>query len=102
MGKYGTEVTARVQKAFLSFFSICLICFDFSDLFTDLARACLGFLRSPSRSCEVVRVRHMIRYGSHNRTAASGSLDVRGPGPDLVNLAADSGSRRVRRARGRL
>jgi hypothetical protein len=85
MGKYGTEVTARVQKAFLSFFSICLIYFDFSDLFTDLARACLGFLRSPSRSCEVVRVRHrdMIRYGSHNRTAAS--LDVRGPGgPDLT------------------
>ena len=29
------EVTARVQKAFLSFFSIC---FDFFELFADLAR----------------------------------------------------------------
>jgi hypothetical protein len=31
--------------------------FDFFDLFADLARACLGFLERPSRSCEVVRVR---------------------------------------------
>ena len=30
--------------------------FDFFDLFTDLARACLGFLEPPSRSYEVVRV----------------------------------------------
>ncbi len=27
--------------------------FDFFDLFADLARACLGFLERPSRSCEV-------------------------------------------------
>ena len=71
------EVTARVQKAFLSFF---WICFDFFDLFADLARACLGFLERPSRSCEVVRVRST--HGLHNRTAAS--LDVGGPGPDLT------------------
>ena len=31
--------------------------FDFLYLFADLARACLGFLERPSRSCEVVRVR---------------------------------------------
>ncbi len=31
--------------------------FDFFDFFADLARACLGFLERPSRSCEVVRVR---------------------------------------------
>ncbi len=31
--------------------------FDFFDVFVDLARACLGFLERPSRSCEVVRVR---------------------------------------------
>ncbi len=31
--------------------------FDFFDLFADLARACLGFLERPSRSCEVVGVR---------------------------------------------
>ena len=82
-------MTARVQKAFLSFF---WICFDFFDLFADLARACLGFLERPSRSCEVVRVRstHVL----HNRTAAS--LDVGGPGPDLTSVVVDSGSRRVR------
>ena len=70
-------MTARVQKAFLSFFSIC---FDFLELFADLARACLGFLERPLRSCEVVRVRST--HGLHNRTAAS--LDVGGPGPDLT------------------
>ncbi len=31
--------------------------FDLFDLFADLARASLGFLERPSRSCEVVRVR---------------------------------------------
>ena len=75
------EVTARVHnldhKAFLSFF---LDLFIFWDLFADLARACLGFLERPSRSCEVVRVRST--HGLHNRTAAS--LDVGGPGPDLT------------------
>ena len=30
--------------------------FIFLDLFADLARACLGFLERPSRSCEFVRV----------------------------------------------
>ena len=70
-------MTARVQKGFLSFF---LDLFDFFDLFADLARACLGFLERPSRSCEVVRVRST--HGLHNRTAAS--LDVGGPGPDLT------------------
>ena len=69
------EVTARVQKAFLSFFSSC---FDFFDLFADLARACLGFLERPST---LVRGRAST-YGLHNRTAAS--LDARRPGPDLT------------------
>ncbi len=54
--------------------------FDFFDIFADLARACLGFLERPPRSCEVVQVRST--HGLHNRTAAS--LDVGGPGPDLT------------------
>ena len=48
------EVTARVHKAFLSFFSIWLI---FFDLFADLARACLGswsVRRGRASSCEYV------------------------------------------------
>ena len=77
-------MTARVQKAFLSVFSIC---FDFFDLFADLARACLGFLERPSRSCEVVRA--WIAQ-SHSGLVRRGRSRAR---PDLV---VDSGSRRVR------
>ena len=76
--KYGTGSDGQGPKGFSFGF---LELFDFFDLFADLARACLGFLERPSRSCEVVRVR-MDTYGLHNRTAAS--LDARGPGPDLT------------------
>jgi hypothetical protein len=80
------EVTARVQKAFRSFFSIC---FDFflNFLLTWREHAWVSWSVRRGTSCEVVRVRST--HGLHNRTAAS--LDVGGPGPDL-----DSGSRRVR------
>ncbi len=71
-------MTARVQKAFLSVFSSFLDLFDFFDLFADLARACLGFLERPSRSCEVVRVR-MDRTIAH----WAAPLD-RETGPDLT------------------
>ena len=56
------EVTARVHTDFLSFFSIL---FDFSDLFTDLARACLGLL-----GASVELVVRPSTYGAHNRSAA--------------------------------
>ncbi len=85
-------MTARVQKAFLSFFSICLDLFDFFDLFADLARACLGFLERPSRSSEFVRVRSS-RYGAHNLT---GALFNRPGDRARLDLAVDSGSRHVR------
>ena len=73
------EVTAlaRVQKAFLSVFSIC---FDFLIFLLTWREHALGFLERPPRSCEVVQVRST--HGLHNRTAAS--LDVGGPGPDLT------------------
>ena len=41
------------------------ILFDFSDLFTDLARACLGLL-----GASVELVVRPSTYGAHNRTAA--------------------------------
>ncbi len=50
-------------------------------------------------SVEVVRVRASTTEGTHNRTAA---LLTRETGPGLVNLAVNSGSRRVHCARGRL
>jgi hypothetical protein len=53
--------------------------FDLFDLFADLARACLGFLERPSRSCEVVRVRST--HGLHKRTAASLDVTWEVPGP---------------------
>ncbi len=53
--------------------------FDFFDLFADLARACLGFLERPPRSCEVVRVRST--HGLHKRTAASLDVTWEVPGP---------------------
>ncbi len=71
--------------------------FDFFDLFADLARACLGFLERPSRSCEV---RRASTYGLHNRTLSG--LVRRETSRARPDLAADSGCRRVRRARGRL
>ncbi len=67
--------------------------FDFFDLFADLARACLGFLERPSRSCEVVRVWIAQSDSGLIRRETSWAR------PDL---AADSGCRRVRRARGRI
>ncbi len=54
----------------------------FFDLFTELARACLGF----GASVEIVRGRASA-YGSHNRTAALLDSDMGGPaapGPDLT------------------
>ena len=74
------EVTARVQKAFLSFFSICFDFLNFWLTWREHAWVSWSVRRGRARSCE---------HGLHNRTAAS--LDVGGPGPDL-----DSGSRRVR------
>ncbi len=78
------------------------IWFDFFDLLTDLghlARACLSFLEPPSSSCEFGQVR-MVRA----ITQRPCYLDRRFSGPDfkLTSVAVDSGSRRVRRARGRL
>ncbi len=80
------------------------IWFDFFDLLTDLghlARACLSFLEPPSSSCEFVRVR-MVRA----ITQRPCYLDRRETGPDFKltsgSVAVESGSRRVRRARGRL
>jgi hypothetical protein len=104
------ERTARVQIARFrvnsqsSFVRIFFfwIWFDFFDLLTDLARACLSFfkLEPPSSSCEFVRVLvRMVRA----ITQRPCYLD-RETGPDLTSVAVDSGSpsRRVRRARGRL
>jgi hypothetical protein len=89
------EVTARVQKAFLSFFSICFwICLVFFDLFADLARACLGswsVRRGRARSCEYVWI-----------AQSDSGLIRRETSRARPDLAADSGCRRVRRARGRL
>ena len=86
------EVTARVDKAFLSFFWICLIFLIFLLTWREHAWGLGAFV-------EVVRGRAST-YGLHNRTAAS--LDARGPRRARPDLAADSGCRRVRRARGRL
>ena len=58
--------------------------FAFSDLLTDLARACLGFLERPSRSYEFVRV-DMVRT-----IAQRPSVLDRENGPDLTSVAVDS------------
>ncbi len=71
------EVTARVQKIFLSFFWICLIFY----LFADLARACLGswsVRRGRARSCEYVWI-------AQSHTARAAPLDP-WTGPDLTWL----------------
>ncbi len=54
-----------------------------------------GLLRA---SVELVRVRASM-YGAHNRTAALLGREIYRA---RLDLAVDSGSRRVRRARGRL
>ena len=56
-GVEAVKYTKVVHKGPKGFSFIFLDLFDFFDLFADLARACLGFLERPSRSCEVVRVR---------------------------------------------
>ena len=79
------------------------VCSQAFDLFTGAS--ILALLQIGS-SIEHGRVRAST-YCAHNRTAAlldgetgTSSWNLEGTGPDLT-LAVDSGSRRVRRARGR-
>ncbi len=80
-------------KAFLSFFWISFIFFDLGASMFVLLEA----------SIELVRV-HASAHGAHKRTTALLDRETRaGPRADLTwQCAVDSGSRRVRRARGRL
>ena len=64
--QYGTGMTARVHDILSGVF-------DFSDLFTDLARACLGFLEFP---VELVRVRASTYCGVLGLRAAHRALGV--------------------------
>ena len=57
--KYYTALGSDGQgskRLFFRFLDFSGFLFAFSDLLTDLARACLGFLERPSRSCEFVRL----------------------------------------------
>ncbi len=86
-------MTARVQKGFSFGF---LDLFDFFDLFADLARRELAWVswsvrRGRARSCEYVWI-----------AQSDSGLIRRETSRARPDLAADSGCRHVRRARGRL
>ena len=88
------EVTGRVQKAFLSFFSvfwICLIFLIFLLTWRELAWVSWSVRRDRARSCEYVWI-----------AQSDSGLIRRETSRARPDLAADSGCRRVRRARGRL
>ena len=71
------EVTARVQKAFLSFFWICLIFLIFLLTWREHAWVSWSVRRGRARSCEYVWI-------AQSHSGRSSSLDARGPGPDLT------------------
>jgi hypothetical protein len=79
------EVTARVQKAFLSVFWICLIFLIFLLTLREHAWVSWSVRRGRARSCEYVWIAQ-----SHSGLVSRGRSRAR---PDL---AVDSGSRRVR------